>query len=242
MNKMRTCEVLHFGIVEYGQALRLQEHLMTARQIDLIPDTVLLLQHPPVFTIGRAGSVRNVLAPAEILRREGITIFEINRGGDVTYHGPGQLVVYPILRLADHGNDVTRYVRMVEETAIRLLKQYGIEAGRVKEYPGVWVGPAKIGAVGIAIKGGVTMHGLAVNVEPNLAHFGMINPCGIGKPVTSISATLGRPVEFREAQRRYAACFAQVFEVETTERFLESVRDYDEEIATLVDGASAKRR
>lgn len=237
---MRACQVLHLGIVEYGEAYRFQENLLAARQLDLVPDTLVLLQHPPVFTIGRAGSARNVLAPEWLLEQENIDVFESNRGGDVTYHGPGQLVVYPILRLADHGDDVHRYVRMVEETAIVLLAQYGIETGRIKEYPGVWAGPAKIGAVGIAIKGGVTMHGLAVNVDPNMAHFAMINPCGLGRPVTSMRQVLGWAPEVREVQMRYVGCFAQVFGVETMERFLESVWEYDQEIATLVDSAGAK--
>lgn len=239
---MKKCDVLHLGLVEYGEAVGFQENLRTARQLDLVPDTLVLLQHPPVFTIGRAGSVRNVLAPEWLLEQEGIAVYESNRGGDVTYHGPGQLVVYPILRLADYGDDVHLYARMIEETAIVLLARYGIKGERVEEYPGVWVGAAKIAAIGIAIKGGVTMHGMALNVDPNLAHFAMINPCGIGKPVTSMRAVLGQPVDLLEAQLRYVGCFAQVFGVKTTERFLESVRDYDQEIATLVDGASAKRR
>ncbi len=238
---MKTCDVVHLGIADYAEAVQLQEHLLIARQLDLVPDTLILLQHPPVFTIGRAGSARNVLAPEWLLEQEGIAVFESNRGGDVTYHGPGQLVVYPILRLADHGDDVHRYVRMVEETAIVLLARYDIVAERVSGYPGVWVGPAKVGAVGIAIKGGVTMHGLAINVSPNMAHFGMINPCGLGRPVTSMAAVLGREMDVHEVQLSYVGCFAQVFGVATTERFLESVRDYDQEIASLVDRASAKR-
>lgn len=238
---MKTCDVVHLGVTDYAEAVQLQEHLLVARQLDLVPDTLILLQHPPVFTIGRAGSARNVLAPQWLLEREGIAVIETNRGGDVTYHGPGQLVVYPILRLADYGDDVHRYVRMVEETAIVLLAQYGIETGRIKEYPGVWAGPAKIAAVGIAIRGGVTMHGLAINVSPNMAHFDMINPCGLGRPVTSMAAVLGREIDVREVQLAYVSCFAQVFGVATTERFMESVRDYDQEIAGLVDRAGAKR-
>ncbi|MDH7568948.1 MAG: lipoyl(octanoyl) transferase LipB, partial [Armatimonadota bacterium] len=153
--------VVDLGLVPYRECLALQRRLAACRAQAQIPDVLLLCEHPPVFTIGRAADGSH-LGP--LPAGHTVPVVAVERGGDVTYHGPGQLVGYPILRLADHGDDVHRYVRMVEETAIVLLAQYGIETGRIKEYPGVWAGPAKIGAVGIAIKGGVTMHGLAINV------------------------------------------------------------------------------
>lgn len=184
----------------YPAAWALQRALVTARQAGRIRDVVLLLEHPPVITIGRAGRSSNILVPRTLLAAQGFEVFEVERGGDVTYHGPGQLVGYPIVDLRALDEDVVRYVRSLEGALIGALQQFGISAARARGYPGVWVGDAKIAAVGVAVKRRVTMHGFALNVAPNLDHFAVINPCGLGKPVTSMAGVLGRAVSLAEAR------------------------------------------
>ncbi len=184
----------------YPAAWALQRALVTARQAGRIRDVVLLLEHPPVITIGRAGRSSNILVPRTLLAAQGFEVFEVERGGDVTYHGPGQLVGYPIVDLRALDEDVVRYVRSLEGALIGALQQFGISAARSRGYPGVWVGDAKIAAVGVAVKRRVTMHGFALNVAPNLDHFAVINPCGLGKPVTSMAGVLGRAVSLAEAR------------------------------------------
>jgi lipoate-protein ligase B len=186
------------GRMAYGDAWALQRALLRERQEERIPDVLLLVEHPPVITVGRAGKKTHILVPQDLLRRSGIELYEIERGGDVTYHGPGQLVGYPILGLQRLGEDVVRYVRLLETTLIAALQPFGIAAERLRGYPGVWVQGAKIAAIGVAVKRKVTMHGFALNVDPNLAHFDLINPCGLGKPVTSMARLLGRPVPLEE--------------------------------------------
>jgi lipoate-protein ligase B len=229
-------------MVDYDEARLFQEVVHHARLRELVPDTLILLQHPPVFTLGRAGKEHNVLAPQSMLEREGIRVIKTDRGGDITYHGPGQLVIYPILKLASFGNDVHDYVRRLEQSVIDLLSEYGITAQRNAGYPGVWVGQTKIAAIGVAIRGGITKHGMALNVDPNLAHFRMINPCGLGKPVTSMAQELNRPVDVHEVQRRYVSSFAKVFDLEPSERLVESVAEYAEELTAVVDGSSPEYR
>ena len=184
----------------YAAAWTLQRELVTARQAGRIGDVVLLVEHPPVITIGRAGRSANVLLPRALLAAQGFEVFEVERGGDVTYHGPGQLVGYPIVDLRALDEDVVRYVRSLEGVLIDALQQFGVSAERVRGYPGAWVGNSKIAAIGVAVKRRVTMHGFALNVAPNLDHFAVINPCGLGKPVTSMARVLGRPVSLREVQ------------------------------------------
>lgn len=208
----KKCQVLHLGLVEYVEALALQERLVQERQRGERGDTLVLLQHPPVITLGRRGDPANILVPHETLRQEGIALHEANRGGDVTYHGPGQLVGYPILRLADHGNDVYRYLRLLEEAMISFLQGYGIRAEQQPGYTGVWVGRDKIAAIGVAVKGGVTMHGFALNVDPNLAHFSLIYPCGYtDRGVTSMAVQMGRPLDLGAIQRALPRSFGRVF-------------------------------
>jgi lipoate-protein ligase B len=181
-----------------------------------------------------------VLAPQVMLDREGIKVIKTDRGGDITYHGPGQLVIYPIFNIANFGNDVHNYVRKLEQSAIDLLADYGITGTRSTGYPGVWVGQTKIAAIGVAIRNGITKHGMAVNAEPNLKHFGMINPCGLGKSVTSMAQELGHSVDIAEIQSRYVSIFANVFEIKPTERLVESVAEYAQEFASMVDRKSAE--
>lgn len=205
-----TVVVLRLGIVEYEPACHLQEELAAARAGGTVGDMLLLLQHPPVITIGRGGGEEDILAPAPLLHQAGIRVLPTDRGGRATYHGPGQLVAYPILKLAD--DDLHEYVWRLEETVIQLLSRYGLAAGRLAGYPGVWVNGAKIAAVGVAVRDGVTRHGLALNVAPQMAHFDLLVPCGIvGRNVTSMAQLLGRPVDLAEVTAQFVAAFAEVF-------------------------------
>jgi lipoyl(octanoyl) transferase len=206
------------GRVRYADGLRLQEELVAARQAGRVPDTLLLLEHDPVFTLGRNARRENVLFPAEELRARGFDVFETGRGGDVTYHGPGQVVGYPILDLSPDRRDVHRYVRDLEQVMIGACADYGIEARRIAGLTGCWVGDAKIGAIGVRIARWVTSHGFAFNVASDLQAFSLIVPCGIrDRGVASLQALLGRAVALDEVMDRLTARFAAVFEQETVE-------------------------
>ena len=229
---MSTGWLVECGRLPYGDAWALQRALLGARQADQIADTLLLLEHPPVITIGRAGHAANILMPREVLASRGFEVFEIERGGDVTYHGPGQLIGYPILNLRALDEDLVRFVRLLEATLICVLETFGIEAARRRGYPGVWVGEAKIAAIGVAVKRKVTMHGFALNVDPDLSHFTLINPCGLGKPVTSMARLLGRRVGLAEVQPAVGRAFAEVFQMDLAAMPLEALR-------ARVDGIAA---
>jgi lipoyl(octanoyl) transferase len=209
--------VLRLGRMDYREALELQEKLLALRQQDGVGDTLLLVEHPPVLTLGRRGKYENILVPREELEANGVSIYEVSRGGDVTYHGPGQLVGYPIMDLAGHGKDIKAFVLNVEEVFIRLLaEQYGITAGRdEKTYTGVWVGNEIITAIGIAVKHWVTMHGFAFNINTDLSHFKWINPCGItDKGVTSLKEELGHAADFEQLNKLVIKYFCEVFDAE----------------------------
>src|ERR671913_2152016 len=198
----------------YADALELQRGLVEDRKAGRIPDTLLLLQHPHVVTIGVKKDGRShIIATPEQLSSRGVEVFETGRGGDVTYHGPGQLVGYPILDLNPDRRDVHRYVRDLEEVMIRVCADYGLAAGRVKGMSGAWIGAEKIGAIGVRISRWITSHGFAFNVSTNLDHFGLIVPCGIGdRGVTSLEKAVGRPVPIREAEDAVVRHFTDVFE------------------------------
>lgn len=207
-------QVSNIGTMDYGQALEIQEKLLVMRQQNKITDTLLLVEHPPVLTLGRRGKDSNILIPKDFLQANGVSVYEVNRGGDVTYHGPGQIVGYPVMDLTNLGKDIKDFVWRVEEVFIRLLKeQYGITADRdEKTYTGVWVGNEKITAIGIAVKRWVTMHGFAFNVNTNLDHFKWINPCGItDKGVTSLQKLTGASQDFSRVNEFVAEYFCQVF-------------------------------
>jgi len=210
---MRKCVVRKLGRIGYGPALERQQQLIAGRKQGAVPDQLLLLEHPHVITMGRNGQLKNLLASEEILDRAGIAFFLTDRGGDVTYHGPGQLVAYPILDLREWQRDVGAYVRAVEQTIIDTLADYGIAAGRIPKLTGVWVGERKIAAIGVHISRWVTSHGLALNVSTDLSYFQYIVPCGLTKPVTSM-AQLGSRATLEEVSRTLAAHFGRVFECE----------------------------
>lgn len=211
----RRVHVHRLGLVPYAEALELQTRLQRARIRGRVPDTLLLLEHPPVVTLGRAAKEDNVLLSRDALEARGFTIHETGRGGDATYHGPGQVVGYPILDLAPDRQDVRRYVRDLEELMIGLAADHGLSAGRIDELNGTWIGDSKIGAVGVRISRWVTMHGFAFNVNTDLSHFGVIIPCGIqGKGVTSLERELGRRVPMDEVLSRVESHFAKHFDAE----------------------------
>jgi lipoyl(octanoyl) transferase len=188
--------VRRLGCVSYGEALDLQKTLVDERRAGCVPDLLLLLQHPPVITLGvRRGSRSHVIASDGQLAMHGIEVHEAGRGGDVTYHGPGQIVGYPILDLRPDRCDVHRYVRDLEEVMIRVCADYGIAAHRVDGLTGAWVGTAKIGAIGVRISRWITSHGFAFNVNTRLEDFQLIVPCGIAdRGVTSLRELLGKEV------------------------------------------------
>jgi len=185
---------LSLGRADYGWTLDLQRTLHARRKDGVAPDVVITVEHNPVITFGRTGSREHLLASPSDLRREGIEVFEVERGGDVTYHGPGQLVVYPIVDLRGHGRDVKGFVRGLEDAMIATLADLGIGAGRKDGYPGVWVSDRKIASIGVYVNGWVTRHGLALNVAVNPAHFALIRPCGLSVEMVSICDLLGRTV------------------------------------------------
>jgi lipoyl(octanoyl) transferase len=211
-----TLDVRWLGRIPYLEAEALQRDLVEARRRDDAPDTLLLLEHPPVITVGRGGDLSHVLAGAADLERRGIELHECSRGGDVTFHGPGQLVGYPILRLGDGRRDAHRYLRDLEETIIRAVEEYGIRAGRISGLSGVWVGNEKLAALGVRLSSGwVTSHGFALNVADSLDGFSAIVPCGIhDRGVTSMGRLLGHDPGLEAVARRTAARLAEVFGLE----------------------------
>jgi lipoyl(octanoyl) transferase len=216
----RLLDVRRLGTVAYADALALQRSLVEERKADRIPDTLVLLEHPHVVTVGVRGDGgrAHILASPDDLAARGIEVFETGRGGDVTYHGPGQLVGYPIIDLQPDRRDVHRYVRDLEEVLIRTAADYGIAATRLAGLTGAWVGSdnqEKLAAIGVRISRWVTSHGFALNVNTDLDFFTLIVPCGIAdRGVTSLARLVGRPVEIAEVEDRIAAHFAAVFDRE----------------------------
>jgi lipoyl(octanoyl) transferase len=207
-------DVKRLGVVEYEEALALQQRLVEDRKAGRISDQLLLLEHPAVITLGvRARSDRShVIATPEALSARGVGVFETGRGGDVTYHGPGQLVGYPIIDLRPDRCDVHRYVRDLEEVLIRAVAAFGISATRIPGLTGIWVGDAKLAAIGVRISRWVTSHGFALNVNTQLSDFELIVPCGISdKSVTSMERLLGRSLAMGEVEDAVIAAFGPVF-------------------------------
>ena len=211
---MRELRVHRLGRVAYRDAVAIQRTLVEDRRADRIPDTLLLLQHPHVLTLGAklASARANVIAAPGELAARGVEVFEAGRGGDVTYHGPGQLVAYPILDLRPDRCDVHRYVRDLEEVMIRVAADFGLRAGRIDGFSGTWIGDRKIGAVGVRISRWITSHGVALNVSTDLDYFDLIVPCGIAdKEVTSLARELGRSVDHMTVENVFIRHFSDVF-------------------------------
>jgi lipoate-protein ligase B len=222
---LHPCRAFRLGVMDYEGALRLQNRLAEARREEKIGDVLLLLQHPPVITMGKSGKIQNVLAP-QTLQEKKIKVIFTDRGGDVTYHGPGQLVVYPILSLRPYGLSVPGYVWNLEEMGIRLLASYGIPAGRIEKLRGVWVGNEKIAALGVHLSNWVSKHGLALNVNTDLDPFDLINPCGTGRRVTSMAKILGRELPMEEIESLMLQSFGEVFSVRLNSEPLKGLEPY----------------
>lgn len=206
------------GRVEYGAALAEQQALQEARIAGEIPDTLLLLEHDPVITLGRAAKPEHILKSAAELSRSEVATFDIGRGGDVTFHGPGQLVGYPILDLKPDRKDVRRYVSSLEEIMIRVSTNYGLDSNRINGLNGCWIGGRKVGAVGVRIRQWVTMHGFAMNVNTDLTQFEMIVPCGISdKAVTSLAQEVGHAVPMGDVEDLVLAAASDIWHAKPIE-------------------------
>jgi lipoyl(octanoyl) transferase len=214
---MRECVVEDLGRMSYGEALRVQSKIASDRKQGLGVDHLLFVEHPHVITIGRNGHQENLLAPEETLRRAGIELYESDRGGDVTYHGPGQIVAYPIMDLRDWKRDVGAFVRAIEQVLIDTLADFGIEAKRIAGLTGVWTRHAgndsKIAAIGVHLSRWVSTHGCALNVSTDLQYFQYIVPCGLARPITSMTA-LGVHADTEEVKSALTRHFGQVFDFE----------------------------
>jgi len=210
---MFSCEVRDLGRTPYAEAFELQRSLVDQRKRGEIPNQLLFVEHPHVITIGRNGHMEHLLAGEDVLSRAGIEFHETDRGGDITYHGPGQIVGYPIFDLREWKRDVGKYVRVMEQAIIDTLAEFSIEAGRVEKATGVWVRDAKIAAIGVHISRWVTSHGFALNVSTDLRYFQYIVPCGLSKPVTSMRS-LGCEASREDVQRTLARQFAAHFDLE----------------------------
>ena len=211
---MRTIEVRRLGLIPYAEALELQRSLVEERRAGRVGDLLLFAEHPHVLTLGVRGDGgrSHILATADALARRGIEVHQAGRGGDITYHGPGQLVGYPIIDLKPDRCDVHRYVRDLEDVLIRVAADYGVDAGRVDGLTGVWVGREKLAAIGVRIGRWITSHGFALNVTTNLDYFDLIVPCGIpDRGITSLARLLGRPIEPLEVEDRVATHFRATF-------------------------------
>lgn len=235
--------VLHLGLVPYATAVQLQRTLMDLRKAGRVENTLLLLEHPPVITLGRNAKLSNVIAPPEFLAQKGVELFDIDRGGDVTFHGPGQLVAYPIfdLRSFDPRIGAVEFVRRLEEVLIRTCGDFGVGAQRIKGLTGVWTyalrnkPEAKIAAIGVHISRSVTTHGFALNVSTDLDFFSLIVPCGItGKPVTSMQKELQKTLTMEEVATAASRNFGRVFQSQML--WLESLDDLLGEAAMAPSG------
>lgn len=219
---MNTGLVVHLGLVEYGAAWELQRRVVAARKTGAVPDVLLLCEHPHVITLGRNGKLGNLRASDHVLRQMGVSFFETDRGGDITYHGPGQLVGYPILNLAEIQRDVAWYLRSLEEAMIRATAEFGIASRRVAGRTGVWVdapaesgGEEKLAAIGVHLSRWVTSHGFAYNVSTDLRYFDLIVPCGIAnKRATSLEKLLGRSVRMEEVSPRITANLGELLNLD----------------------------
>ncbi len=207
---------LDLGLIPYKPAFAIQEQILEARMSDRLPSTIILQENLSVFTIGRTGSRSNILASTDELERLGIEVLEVNRGGDITYHGPGQIIVSPLIYLGDIDLNANQYLHRLEDVLIDLLSTFGIQTNKKEGYPGVWWNQAKIGAVGIAVKHGYTFHGFSLNVNLDLAPFDLINPCGFSQmQVTSLHQILGRNIQMSHIKKRLYEILMQTFSLTT---------------------------
>jgi len=216
--------IIDLGLIDYERAWGLQHQLWSRRVEEELPDVLLLLEHPRVITLGRRGNRSHLIASPEVLETMKIPLFHVERGGDVTYHGPGQIVVYPIFNLKDYGYRLVRYVTQLEEVILSVLKDFGIVGRRDPLNRGVWVGGEKVASVGVAIKRWVSFHGLSLNYEIDLKCFELINPCGLeGKKMTSMAKILGTEISREGLVETIGFHFMQIFERDWEEKKLEEL-------------------
>ncbi|MEK6553486.1 MAG: lipoyl(octanoyl) transferase LipB [Bacteroidota bacterium] len=209
----RTFDYCDLGMIDYNQAWDLQKEIFDLRHRNEINDTLFLLEHPHTYTLGKVAEKENLISTSEQLQELGISVYEIDRGGDITYHGPGQIVGYPIINLSDWKEDTHEYLRALEEVIIKTCSDYGLNTNRNPKYTGVWLGERKIAAIGIKVSRWITMHGFAFNVNTDLAYFGGIIPCGIrDKDVTSLQRELGKEIEIDEVKEKLIKNFQNVFD------------------------------
>jgi lipoate-protein ligase B len=212
---MTHCWFCNLGLIPYHEAHKLQRRLITLRQEDRIDDILLLLEHPPTVTLGRFASSENILVPEDELKKRGITLCSSDRAGEATYHCPGQMVAYPIIDIKHRVGKLREYLHSLEEVALKTLAHYGISAMRWPEHPGIWKDSEQIAAIGLLVSRGITMHGLSLNVNPNLDDFSVINLCGLpGKNATSMSRVLGYEVDMNDVFSCIKDNFSVIFDVE----------------------------
>ncbi|MHB8929881.1 MAG: lipoyl(octanoyl) transferase LipB [Melioribacteraceae bacterium] len=224
----RTFDYSDLGLIDYKQAWDLQKEIFDLRLRNEINDTFFLLEHPHTYTLGKVAEKENLISSESQLKELGISVYDIDRGGDITYHGPGQIVGYPIIKLSDWKEDTHLYLRGLEEVIILTCREYGIETERNSKYTGVWIGERKIAAIGIKVSRWITMHGFAFNVNTDLSYFGGIIPCGIkDKEVTSLQRELGREISIDEVKEKLIKNFKKVFDYtdfveKSKEKFLQT--------------------
>lgn len=210
---------LDLGKADYDEVWELQKKIHQAKQTGFTDDVLITVEHEPVYTLGKTGSRDHILISDDQMKAKGIRYYEIDRGGDITYHGPGQLVVYPILDLNNYYKDTHRYLRDLEEVVIVTLKELNIDSHREEEFTGVWAGEEKICAIGIKVSRWITMHGIAFNINTDLSYFDKIIPCGIfHKGVTSIEKILGKEFDLQIIQDIFLKNFIKVFKIESAEK------------------------
>jgi lipoate-protein ligase B len=220
----RSGYIIDLGSVDYEKAWDLQHQFWSRRVEEELPDLLLFLEHPHVITLGRRGNRSHLLASPQVLEEKKIPLFHVERGGDVTYHGPGQMVAYPILDLKNYGYRLIRYIGQLEEVILRVLKDFGIEGGRDPLNRGVWVNGEKIASIGVAIKRWVSFHGFSLNYETDLKYFKLINPCGLeGKEMTTMAKVLGTKISRERLIGEISFHFKEIFEGDWKEKNLEEL-------------------
>ncbi|EQB62946.1 MAG: lipoyltransferase [candidate division Zixibacteria bacterium RBG-1] len=211
---MQECQVIDLGLKDYKETLQLQHQLVEQKHRENLPEILLLVEHNPVITLGRSSHPENILLDKAQLEQLKIQLHYIERGGDVTYHGPGQLVAYPIFDLNNYKQETHLFLRQLEEVIIKTVESYNLKAERIKGLTGVWVDGKKVASIGVAAKKWITFHGLALNVNTDLKYFSYIHPCGmLDKKVTSIAELLKRKVDFREVKDKLVDKFAEIFDL-----------------------------
>ncbi len=212
---MTHCWMCNLGLMPYKEAQELQRRLITLRYKGIIDDILLLLEHPPTITLGRFGNPKNILVSQDELKQRGITVYLSDRAGETTFHCPGQLVCYPIMDIRHRVGRLREYIHCLEEVALRTLIYFGVCAGRLPEHPGIWIQGKQIAAIGLLVSRGVTMHGLSLNVNPDLNDFKVINLCGLpGKEATSITTLINHEVDIGDVIKSTQDTFSDVFDVD----------------------------